>query len=96
MHPGHFTTLKPDPHQGSNRLQRGRNYLSYLQSLAPGAVLVNATFAGGHNNSGCFFSDALSRWVLAPSARVARHGTPQLVEDEALQAWAEGGGDTLS
>ena len=55
-----------------------------MQSLAPGAVLVNATFAGGHNNSGCFFSDALSRWVLAPSARVARHGTPQLVEDEEL------------
>ena len=67
-----------------------------MQSLAPDAVLVNATFAGGHNNSGCFFSDALSRWVLAP-ARVARHGTPQLVEDEEPQPWAERGmKDTLS
>ena len=55
--------------------------MSYLQSLAPDATLVNATFAGGHNNSGCFFSDALSRWVLGP-ARVARHGTPQLVEED--------------
>ena len=69
MHPWPFLTHthKPGPHQGSNRLQRGRNYISYLQSIAPDAKLATATFDGGHNNSGSFFSDALSKWVFAPA-----------------------------
>jgi len=38
--------------QGSNRLQRGRNYLSYLQTLAPDAELMEGTYnAAGHTAS---------------------------------------------
>lgn len=38
--------------QGSNRLQRGRNYLSYLQTLAPDAELMEGTYnAAGHEAS---------------------------------------------
>jgi len=37
--------------QGSNRLQRGRNFLSYLQTLAPDAELIEGTYNGGHTSS---------------------------------------------
>ena len=53
--------------QGSNRLQRGLNFVSYLRDLDPSADVVTATFVGGHNNSGAFFSDALRAWAFAPS-----------------------------
>ena len=39
-------------------LQRGLNYVAYLRHLDPHADVITATFAGGHNNSGAFFSDA--------------------------------------
>ena len=55
--------------QGSNRLQRGLNFVAYLNDIDPDADVVTATFAGGHNNSGAFFSDALKGWAFAPSAR---------------------------
>jgi hypothetical protein len=55
--------------QGSNRLQRGLNYVSYLQAVAPDAEVVTATFDGGHNNSGAFFSAPLSSWAFASDKR---------------------------
>ena len=53
--------------QGSNRLQRGLNFVAYLRALAPDAEILTGTFAGGHNCSGAFFSDTLSGWSFAPS-----------------------------
>ena len=51
--------------QGSNRLQRGLNYVSYLRALAPTASPVTASFEGGHNNSAAFFSEAVAHWTFA-------------------------------
>jgi hypothetical protein len=51
--------------QGSNRLQRGLNYVSYLASSTPDATITYAAFDGGHNQSAMMFSDTLQSWAFA-------------------------------
>jgi len=51
--------------QGSNRLQRGRNFLSYINELAPEAAPTVASFVGGHNASAMIFSAELASWAFA-------------------------------
>lgn len=51
--------------QGSNRLQRGLLFASYLQAAYPGFSPLFATFTGGHNASAFFGSATFGTWAYA-------------------------------
>jgi hypothetical protein len=54
--------------QGSNRLQRGRNFGSHLASVFPGFMPRLAAFDGGHDASAFFNSSAFAAWAFDPDA----------------------------
>mmetsp|Transcript_59660 Transcript_59660/g.156449 ORF Transcript_59660/g.156449 Transcript_59660/m.156449 type:complete len:158 (+) Transcript_59660:1-474(+) len=71
--------------QGSNRLQRGLNYVHYLQYFyaARGDPSYKATwglFDGGHDSAACFSSPLFTEWVFGingrPSSDVLKEGKP--------------------
>jgi len=47
--------------QGSNRLQRGINYMLHLATL--GANVAYGFFEGGHSNPAFYASDLFKEWV---------------------------------
>jgi hypothetical protein len=49
--------------QGSNRLQRGLNYIGHLERM--GAGVEHGVFEGGHDNAAFYASDLFQEWVYS-------------------------------
>jgi len=60
--------------QGSNRLQRGLNFMSYLTSNASGLSFepLFAVFPGGHDMQSCYNDSHFRAWAYDPNHRFAR------------------------
>jgi len=49
--------------EGSNRLQRGLNYVLYLANLNNGTAPPHGFFDGGHSNAAFYASDLFKEWA---------------------------------
>lgn len=54
---------------GTNRLQRGINYIGHLRKLSQQAHHPQLSFFdGGHDNKACYASPAFRRWAFGDTA----------------------------
>jgi hypothetical protein len=66
--------------QGTNRLQRGLNYISYLKTLYPSAEPTKwGTFNSGHDNAAFYSSTDFQRWIDGDEDSMPSHALKNVV-----------------